>query len=63
MTSKTVLMIKVKLIFDAEANGGGAGAVPKRNNWTETKVTKTTFEKKRKSAWILTFSVTMLEIW
>ena len=29
MTSKTVLMIKVKLIFDAEANGGGSGAVPK----------------------------------
>ena len=29
MTSKTVLMIKVKSIFDAEANGGGAGTVPK----------------------------------
>ena len=29
MTSKTVLMIKVKLIFDAEANGGGAGAISK----------------------------------
>ena len=50
MTSKTVLMIKVKLIFDAEANGGGAGAVPKRNNWTKTKVTKTTFEINKKSA-------------
>ena len=29
MTSKTVLMIKVKLIFDAEANGGGTGAISK----------------------------------
>ena len=29
MPSKTGLMIKVKLIFDAEGNGGGAGTISK----------------------------------